>query len=166
MLQYKLAYGFALTALLGLIGCGNNQKEPLKTFDRKDAQKAPVDPHGSHEHGPHEGHVIELGNEEYHAEVVDDHDKDELGIYILGGDAKTAKPVELTELVLTFKHGDKTEEFKLPAVKQEGDPEGKASFFKIKSQELFEELHHHSEGATLTFKVGETELKGTVKHEH
>lgn len=166
MSKQLLAYGFLVAALVGTLGCGSEKKDDFKAFDRKDAQKAPANPHAGHEHGPHEGHVIELGSEEFHAEVVDDHGKDELGIYILGSDAKTAKPIEATELVLTFKHGEKTEEFKLAAVKQDGDPEGKASFFKITSEALFEELHEHSEGATLTFKVGETTLTGTVKHEH
>ena len=51
-------------------------------------------PHDDHAHalGPNGGHLIELGEEEYHAEVVMDEAARTLTVYLLGGDAKTAQP--------------------------------------------------------------------------
>ncbi len=152
--------------LLAVAGCGGDKKgDEYKEFTPKDV-KAPADDHGHGSGGPHGGDIVELGDEEFHAEVVVTHgDKDEITVHVLGGDAKTAKPIEATEIVLSFKHGEKVEEFKLAATKQEGDEEGKASLFKIESEEAMEELHEHGEG-TLTIKIGDKTLTGKVKHAH
>lgn len=152
--------------LLTVAGCGGaKQGDEYKQFTPHDVKTAPSD-HGHGEAGPHGGDIVELGDEGFHAEVVVTHgDKDEIAVHVLGGDAKTAKPIAATEIVLSFKHGDKVEEFKLAATKQEGDAEGQASLFKLESEEAMEELHEHGEG-TLTIKVGDKTLTGTVKHAH
>lgn len=162
-----------MSALLGIglalatVGCGGDKKgDEYKQFTPHDVKTAPADDHGHGSGGPHGGDIVELGDEEFHAEVVVTHgDKDEIAVHVLGGDAKTAKPIEATEIVLSFKHGDKVEEFKLAATKQDGDADGKASLFKIASEEAMEELHEHGEG-TLTIKVGDKTLTGKVKHAH
>lgn len=167
MSKRSLVQYFVVGLMVALVGCSSEKKGDFKSFDRKDAAKAPAKHEDHHEHGPHEGELMTLSDAEFRAEVVMDETKGDLAIYILDKDAKAAKPVEATELVLSIKHGDKVEEFKLAAAKQEGDPEGQASLFKITSEELLEELHEHEdEGAALTLKVGEKTITGTVKHHH
>ncbi len=148
------------------IGCGSKPDEDYKKFKPSEA-KPLVEDHGHGQKGPNGGEIVELGDEDFHAEVVLDEKKGEMSIYILGRDAKTAKPIEATELVLSFKHGDKSEDFKLVATKQEGDAEGQASLFSITDPKLMDELHEHAEdGATLAFAVGEKKLSGVIKHSH
>ncbi|MDA0282281.1 MAG: hypothetical protein O3B86_02900 [Planctomycetota bacterium] len=122
--------------------------------------------HGHGQHGPNGGDIVELGNEEFHAEVVVDESAHRIDIFILGSDAATAKAIEVSEISLTFKHGDEVEEFKLAAVTLDGEPEGQSSKFTLNSEDAFEELHRHSEGATLSFTVGDQTLTGTVIHSH
>ena len=158
--EVTLAAAFALT----LTGCTDGSSDFSEV--RHDESEVAHDDHGHGHHGPNGGEIVELGNEEFHAEVVVDESTHRVDIFVLGSDAQTAKPIEATEISLSFKHGDEVEEFKLTAAPLDGEPEGQSSKFTLSSEELFEELHEHSEGATLSFTVGETTLKGTVTHSH
>ena len=161
-----LLNGMLAGLLVVSLGCGSKPDEDYKKFTPSEAKPLAED-HGHGQKGPNGGEIVELGDEDFHAEVVLNEKKGELSIYILGSDAKTAKPIEATELVLSFKHGDKSEDFKLLATKQEGDAEGQASLFFTADPKLLDELHEHAEdGAALTFTVGEKKLAGVIKHSH
>lgn len=81
------------------------------------------------EEGPHGGALAEWGDDEaYHAEFTVDHKTKQATVYILGGDAKTAKPIATKELTLTLKQTPPVA-VKLTASPQSGDPEGKSSRF-------------------------------------
>ena len=70
------------------------------------AEKKPAaDQHDDHAHdhpseGPHGGHLIELGNEEFHAELHHDDASKTVAIYILDKQAKNPVAIEETELTL------------------------------------------------------------------
>ncbi len=73
---------------------------------------APPDTAGVHDHpaeGPHHGSLIELGNEEYHAELV--HDAENVTVYILDSSASTATPIEAPELTINLMHDGKPAQF-------------------------------------------------------
>lgn len=152
------AFAFAFT------GCAGGDAEFTEVGH--DESEVADDDHGHGHHGPNGGEIVEVGNEEFHAEVVVDESSNRVDVYILGSDAKTAKPIEATDISLSFKHGDEVEDFKLAAAALDGEPEGQASKFTLTSEEFIEELHEHSEGATLTFTAGEESLTGTVTHSH
>ena len=121
-----------LTTLLSLgiiscgIGCPGNNSDFKKTGELK---KAPaVHEHGHGAKGPHGGGLIELGAEEYHAEIVVDHDAHAVRVYILGKDAKTAEPIAATDLTVTPAGKDA---LKLKAAPQKTDGEGKSSVFEL-----------------------------------
>ena len=117
---------------------------------------------GGHEHpseGPHGGDLIELGNEEYHAELIHPHDHDDdahahkdgdheegheehgdhegdadhnhvgITVFILDGSAKKTVAIDATEITLNLTHDGQPEQFKLAALPTEDDPEGKSSRF-------------------------------------
>lgn len=86
----------------GLLGCTGGGG------DFKSAKDLPVAhaPHAhEHEHGPHGGELIELGNEEFHAELVIDDKAHALHIYLLGPDAKTAVTTAAEEVTLNVEGG-------------------------------------------------------------
>ena len=82
--------------------------------------------HG-HEAGPHGGSIVELGDEEYHAEVVVDGKSHAMTVYVLGKDAKTATPVAAAEVTVVV--GEK--QLVLKAVPQDGESAGKSSKFEL-----------------------------------
>lgn len=93
------------------------------------------DDHGhAHDHpseGPHGGELVELGKEEYHAELVHDDTTHTITIYVLDSAAKVAVPIEATELALNLLVDGKPQQFKLPAKPTSTDPNGKSSCFAL-----------------------------------
>lgn len=165
----RRSFELALTVAFAFVLAGCTDSNSEYTEVRNDESEIGHDDHGGHghgHHGPNGGEIVEVGDEEFHAEVVVDEETHRIDVYILGSDAATAKPIDATEVSVSFKHGDEVEEFKLAAAALDGEPEGQSSKFTLADEELFEELHEHSEGATLTFLSGGAELSGTVKHSH
>ena len=121
-----------LTALLsiGLISCGVGCPSSSSDFKKtSELKKAP--PVHEHEHGakgPHGGSVVELGAEEFHAEVLVDHDSHAVRVHMLGKDAKTAEAVGATDLTIT-PGGKPALTLKATPLKTDGD--GKASVFEL-----------------------------------
>jgi hypothetical protein len=166
---FRRSFELAITAAFALIlaGCTDSGSEFTEvSHDESEIGHEDHSGHGHGAHGPNGGEIVEVGNEEFHAEVVVDEGKHRIDVFILGSDAKTAKPIAASEISISFKHGDVVEDFKLAAAALDGEPEGQSSKFSITDEELFEELHEHSEGATLSFTDGDQTLTGTVKHSH
>lgn len=160
-----------LLGLSGLAGCGGDKGGEYRTFDKSkdtapDAEHGHAHDHG-HGHGPHEGDLIELGDEEFHAEVVFDEENNKVILYLLGADAKTAVPIEAKELSLEMPGKEGPVTHALAAAPQDGDGEGKSSRFEIKSEELIEAFHQDPKTVG-KFKVtlGGKEFTGEIKHDH
>ncbi|WP_217647178.1 hypothetical protein [Planctomicrobium piriforme] len=115
-------------------------------------------------HGPHEGELIELGNEEYHAELI--HDDKSVTIYILDGAATKAVPIEAKELVVNLKHEGKPEQFKLVATPDAGDESGKSSKFSSADPELAGHLDEKEADAKLVVEINGKSFRGSLAHDH
>lgn len=124
--------------------------------------------HAHPEKGPHGGPLLELGDEEFHAEVLLDEKAGTLAIYLLDSAAKAAVPIEAKELVINLKHGGKPVQFKLPAAPLKTDPKGQSSCFAVKSSDLIHNLHHKDHGARMAVKVrGKSyTAKVALAHDH
>ncbi|TWT34853.1 hypothetical protein [Blastopirellula retiformator] len=125
--------------------------------------------HDEHEHpgeGPHGGSLIELGNEECHAELVHDEKAKSVTIYILDSAAKAATPIETPELTINLKHDGMGEQFKLAAAPESSDPEGKSSRFVSTEAELAEDLDHEGADAQLVVTIAGKQYRGAVEHDH
>src|SRR5689334_14349072 len=114
--------GMIAGLILGLccIGCekpGGNFKTAKQI--KEDNKAAGKSDHALHDHppGPHGGSIVELGDDEYHAEVVVDGKTNMLSVYMFGSDAKTVAPIAATEVTVVA--DDKS--LMLKAVPQEGD---------------------------------------------
>ncbi len=166
-IQHTLQVIPAALVSVGLLGCADSGSGYQEVTP--EAAKAAADSHDhdhSHAHGPNGGDLVELGDHSIHAEVVFDEGSGKFDVYLLGDDAKAAHPVSLTELTLSFAHGDDSEDFTLAAAPLDGEPEGQSSRFSITSKEIAEEFHEHSEGAHLHFSIDGKEYKGEVHHHH
>lgn len=119
--------------------------------------------HGHPEHGPHEGELIELGQEDYHAELV--HGKDALSIYLLDSAATELVPIAAETLTLSLKHDGQVKSFELAASPEATDPEGQSSHFLSPSEELHDWLDAGAEGA-LTIEIEGKSYTGQVAHDH
>ncbi|UUO04923.1 hypothetical protein M4951_16195 [Blastopirellula sp. J2-11] len=127
--------------------------------------------HDGHDHdhpseGPHGGSLIELGAEEYHAELVHDEKAGSVTIYLLDSAAKVATPIDATELTINLKHDGMGEQFKLTASPDAGDPTGKSSKFVSSDAELAEDLDHEGADAQLVVTIGGKQYRGAVAHDH
>ncbi len=149
------------TILLGLSGC--MEAEPEKNAPQPVAQK---DEH-AHEHpteGPHHGHLIELGKEEYHVELL--HEKSVVTIYVLDAAAKAPVAIEAKTIAINLKHDGKPEQFELAASPETGDADGKSSRFTIDNAELAEHLEHADAEARLNITINGTPYNASLAHSH
>ncbi len=161
-----------MLGLFGLAGCGGDKGGDYRTFDKgkdtsHDAEHGHAHTHDhGHGHGPHDGDLIELGEEEFHAEAVVDEEKSKLTLYVLGADAKTAVYIEAKELTLELPGKDApVVAFALTA--GPADKDGKASRFEITSEALFEAFHQDPKTVgKFKVSIGGKEFEGQIKHEH
>lgn len=121
--------------------------------------------HGHASEGPHHGSLVELGNEEYHAEVVHDDATGTVTVYLLDSAAKKSETTTATEAVINLKHGDTPEQFKLAAQPEEGNPAGQTSRFTLTDMELVEHLHEAAAGVKLNITIGDTPYSGAIPAE-
>lgn len=150
-----------IVAGLTLSGCGRSPESNAPTAATGVAQQ--------HEHpteGPHHGSLIELGNEEYHGELVHDEATGSVMIYILDSTAKAAVPIEATEVTINLRHEGQAQQFKLAADPDSDDPEGKASKFTSSDASLGEALDRDDSEAHLVVTIDGKQYRGAVVHDH
>jgi hypothetical protein len=163
----KHLYFCTITFVFLATGCG---KEATQTGARdslitmESAPPATVDVHLHATEGPHHGTLIELGNEEYHAELV--HDEQSVTIYILDGSATKTIPIETTEVTINLVHDGKPAQYKLAASPDAGDPPGLSSRFQIQNTDLVQEIEHDHAGAKLSVLIGKKAYRGEIQHDH
>ncbi len=151
---------------LVLTGCGDKTttEDPPKTTT--DDGEHDHDAHGHPTEGPHHGSLIELGNEEYHAELVHDEKAKTVTVYVLDSHGEKAVPIDAKKIVINLTHDGSAEQFDLNASPDEGDTEGQSSRFVSKDEELAEDLDKEDTKAKISIKVGEKQFTGDIKHEH
>lgn len=99
-----------IVSMIFTIGCSSKPKHPDK--------------------GPHEGSLAELGEEEYHAEMILNPDRQQVTIYLLDATAKSAVPIaDTTKVELLITDGDKKETLSLKPAQIPGEAAGQASSF-------------------------------------
>jgi hypothetical protein len=116
--------------------------------------------------GPRGGALVELGQEEYHAEVLLEEKLGRLTLYILDGAAKANVPIEAREVLVNLKHAGKPQQFKLPAVALKDDPPGQSSRFELVSQPLAHALHHKGHQARVALKIQGKSYSGRLSLNH
>lgn len=164
----RLARGTAAAALTGamlLSGCtgssnsGGSAPPAATTAENHDHD------HAHATEGPHHGDLVELGNEEYHAEIVHG-DSGEVTVYVLDSGAAKAVSIEATEVTINLSHKGEAEQFKLLTAPDSGDPEGKSSRFTLKDEHLAEDLDAKGAVAKLVITINGKQYTGKIEHDH
>lgn len=142
-------------------GCGTEGAKP----------KAESAGHSEHEHahsdeGPHHGQLIELGKEEYHAEMLHDDLAHKITIYLLDGSAKKSVAIAEKELTLNIVADGKPQQFKLPAMPLSEDSAGQSSRFELTDQTLCEALDDPKTTGRLNITIAGKPYAGEVSHDH
>ncbi len=180
MNKNRMAFWLCSLSLALFLGCGNSggdagggAKENAASGEHHegDGHDHGEDghDHAGHDHpshGPHDGDLVELGKEEFHAEVVHNHDAGSVTIYILDSAAKKAVPIEAKQVVVNLKHEGKGEQFTLAASPDTGEAEGASSRFVSTDKEFAEELDHDHGDATLVVTIKGKQYRGKISHDH
>ncbi len=122
-----------------------------------------------HDHsstGPHGGDVLELGVDEYHAELVLDEKQDVVTVYILDSTAKQEAPIDASALNVNLRLSGKPVQFQLAAVKSKDASDGTATCFRAKNPQLMKALHVPNANPRLTVRIGKKSYVARVAHRH
>jgi hypothetical protein len=149
-----LALGLA--AGLWLTGC-NGSNPPANNA-------APGTSGGGHTHthlGPHKGHVMVLGKEEYHAEWTHT-EEGKVTFYILDAAAEKEVPIEAKEITIDVKIGQNPP---TPFTLAAANPvDGKTAAFEITDPNLESALHVNINGKQFDQEIKEEEHTDEHKH--
>lgn len=123
--------------------------------------------HGNHAHpseGPHRGHLIELGHEDYHVELTHDNATQTVALYILDAAAKKSVPIEENELTINLLVGGKPSQFVLPAAPQRHDPQGTSSCFQLADRSLCDGCEADGAVGRINVTIRGKPYVGTIEH--
>ena len=137
-------------------GCGTSQSPPPQNGGGGNAEVH------SHETGPHGGHLVELGDEEFHAEWLHDDNTGLVTLYILDG--KATEPVQAGPVRIDVKIGAAADQHEMNAV---GSTTGEAAAqFEVIDKSLIEALKMagHGAEATLTVEIEGKSYTGVFEH--
>jgi len=151
-----------ITGLLLSAGC--KPTAPVQSQGQREAPEKHEDAHA--EAGPHDGHLIELGEEEYHAELVHDDAAKSVTIYLLDSSAKSPVPIEEAQLTFNMVIEKKPVQFKLAASPQDNDPNGQSSRFVSTEEQLLEALDSHEASGRVNVNIQGKSYSGNVEHHH
>ena len=139
--------------LLSLTGCS----------DKKTPSLAGEHAH-QHVHGPHDGELIEVGEEEYHGEMIHDDQAGTVTIYVLDKAHENAVPIEAASIIIEMVVNSTPVEFKLAAKPQAEDPAGKSSRFESREQALGLALDNEQAERELIIPIGEKTYHAKFAH--
>lgn len=164
-MQKKLYLSLVLGTLQILSGCnGKSENSETGAVSMDAPPPATVDAHAHPSEGPHHGALVELGNEEFHAEIV--HTNDTVTIYILDSSASNAVPIDAQDVTINVVHENQPEQFKLTASPEASDGSGKSSRFALQDSELVQHLDSPSATPKLMITINGTPYRGEVHHDH
>ncbi len=159
------AMALFLVATVSFLGCGSSEA-PSTSAQAGGDEHADHDEHAHPSEGPHHGSLIELGKEEYHAELVHDDDAGTVTIYLLDSAAKESVPIDATKVLVNLTHDGSAEQFELAASPQSTDPSGKSSRFVSTDKELAEDLDLEGVEAKLVTTIDGKQFRGSIQHDH
>lgn len=135
--------GWMSLTLLAVEGCAPAKSEYQSTHRIKSEQPDHHDHathSGGHVHygaGPHGGSIIELGGEDYHAELVIDHESHTVKVYLLSADAKTPLKTNANRVTLSI---DSKTDLVLLAPKVNETEQGEVSSFELSNADVIHSI--------------------------
>lgn len=107
--------------------------------------------HSHPETGPNGGHLVELGDEEYHIEWTHDDESGLVTLYVVDGEVKELVPIPSESITITAKV-EELINYELLAVEPSGDAPASAKF-ELKSPELLVSLKLAGQGTDVSVAV-------------
>ncbi len=161
----KRTFSFVLLAsAVGLwtAGCGPNSST-TPTAATQTGQGPAAEPHVHPTEGPHGGQLVELGDHEYHAEVLHEHDSHSVIVYLLDGHAEEYVAIAEPEITLQVFHDGEYISYALKAVAEPGAVDGTASQFRADDDALCHAIADDEDfKGTLQVTVEGKRYSGTV----
>ena len=149
---------------IGVTGCSEKTSAPPVTDELNIDELADLTADTGHpEHGPHGGELVELGQEDFHVEML--HGDEGVQLYVLDGSASESVAIEAEKLILSLKYEGEVKPFELPATPQDDDETGKSSRFQSSDTTLSEWLEAGAEGA-VTVQINGKSFTGKISHNH
>lgn len=130
------------------------------------ASTASAKGHDHAEHGPHHGEILEIGKEEYHAEIVVDEIKKQMVVYLLDKEVKGYLGIDAPFVAVNLLVRGKPVQVKLKAAPQPVDQKGLSSCFSAVSPELIDALHHPKSEPKLALKILNKSYSVKITHDH
>ena len=127
---------------------------------------APVKEHDHAEHGPHHGDLVEIGKEEYHAEIVVDEAKKQMVVFLLDKEVKGYVGIDTPFVAVNLLINGKPVQIKLKAAPQAVDQKGFSSCFGAVSPELIDALHNPKSQPKLALKIRNKSYSVKIAHDH
>ncbi len=144
--------------------CCGGCSEKVDTGGHAADEHATATPADHPERGPHQGRLIELGREEYHAELIHDDASHRVTIYLLDAAALGPTAVSEPEVLVNLVVDGTPRQFKLPAASQPGDPSGSSSRFELVSEALCEALDQATTTGRLSATIAGRPYSGDLAH--
>lgn len=146
-----------LLAVTVLVGCGTNtQPNPAEVDDAHD--------HAHPSEGPHGGELIELGNEQYHAEMLHDEESGTITIHLLDSTAAEPVAIEAAEVTINVKRNGQAAQYALAAAPETNDPTEKSSRFTLTDATLLADIESGSP-AQLVVRIAGAQYRGDIEHD-
>ena len=162
-----LASLLAVAVVVSFSGCNEASPTADKDTGKNGAEKGHEGHDHAHaDHGPHGGHLIELGEEEYHGEWTHD-ESGKITVYILDGAAKKAVPIAAEKVTIEVKVGDNNpKSFDLMAVNRTTGDMPTAFQFETVDKSLLGGLEAAGEGveASLSVDINGKPFVGKIEH--
>lgn len=157
-MNYQTRHVVSLAVLLTLVGLCRGQDAADEPSEPKTA------PHAHPTEGPHGGHLIELGKEEYHAELIHDDATGKVTVFLLDGSVNLPVAIEQPQITINIRHDGEGKQFKLLAVPAAKDAAGSSSRFRIESPELTSCLGLETLQGMLVVKIAGKQYVGKLEH--
>lgn len=160
------ALALAVAALFLLAGCGSDSSQTPADQPHQEPSPTAQEPGGAHpSEGPHGGHLIVLGNEAYHAELLHDEQTHTVTVHLLDATGKQPVSAPQTEITVQLFQGREFVSYPLKAVPRPGDAGGTASEFHVVDEALCDALSHEDEvQGRLQVTVEGKSFTGNIEH--
>lgn len=116
--------------------------------------------------GPHGGELIELGSDEFHAELVHDEQGGTVAIHLLDARAEKAVPIDAAEVTINLRYAGHAAQHALAAAPDADDPPGKASRFVSREAQLDAGLEQAGAELQVVVMIDGRQYRGRIAHVH
>ena len=162
--HFRMSILLGSLAMLSVWGCQESPSSAQRGESPAKSGHGHEHPHDHPTEGPHQGRLIELGAEEYHAELVHDAATGVISIHLLGSDAKTPAPIAEPALSLNLLVEGRPLQARLDAAPQADDPPGTSSRFSLVDEAVFQALESSGAKGRLNVTIAGKPYSGEIAH--